>query len=46
MVTAEGERRGAQRRLDEVKTRWLRACGADAVRGVRLVTRRDILEIL
>jgi nanoRNase/pAp phosphatase (c-di-AMP/oligoRNAs hydrolase) len=36
----------SQQLLGEVKTRWLKVCGVEEVRGVRLVTRRDMLEIL
>ncbi len=32
--------------LEEIKGRWLKACGADTVRGTRLVSRREIMEIL
>lgn len=35
----------AQQFLDEVKARWLRACGVSDARGTRLVTKRDVLDL-
>ena len=32
--------------IDEVKARWLKACEADGSRGVRLVARREIVDVL
>lgn len=34
-----------QQTLEEVKGRWLRACGVDEVRAVRLVTKREVLDL-
>jgi len=40
------EPRITQQTVETVKTRWLEACHANAQRGVRLVTRKEIAEIL
>ncbi|MBK9121214.1 MAG: DHH family phosphoesterase [Phycisphaerales bacterium] len=32
--------------LDDLKLKWLRACGVEDVRGTRLVARKDILSLL
>jgi hypothetical protein len=34
-----------QQLLDDVKARWLHACGVEDIRGARLVTKRDVLEL-
>ncbi|MFH1420050.1 MAG: DHH family phosphoesterase [Planctomycetota bacterium] len=34
-----------QQLLDEVKARWLHACGVTETRGTRLVTKRDVLDL-
>jgi nanoRNase/pAp phosphatase (c-di-AMP/oligoRNAs hydrolase) len=45
-VTATGDDGHiTQQTVDEVKARWLRACGVQGVRGSRLVTKRDVLEL-
>lgn len=39
-------RKVSQALLDEIKTRWLKTCGVEEVRGTRLVAKREILGIL
>lgn len=46
IVGDDGKRPVPQSLIDEVKSRWLKACGADDERGVRLVARRGMLDIL
>jgi nanoRNase/pAp phosphatase (c-di-AMP/oligoRNAs hydrolase) len=43
IVASGAEGRITQQVLEDVKTRWLRACGVGDVRGTRLVTKRDVL---
>lgn len=45
-IIASGESSTVTRQtLDDVKSRWLRACGVDETRGARLVTKRDVLDL-
>jgi len=45
IVATGDDSRSTQQTLDEVKARWLQACGVHGVRGTRLVTKRDVLDL-
>ena len=45
MVASSAHGSIAQQILDEVKARWLHACGVSDARGTRLVTKRDVLDL-